>query len=126
MVPRHKRPFDEYVSLVTHLPSTFLHQSVVADKDGATAREAFEAYDTHGKILPCREPKLLQAVFSEKEWLNLTIKMWCEDAIVGLVTIVEVKDWCRSLPSWMWKAFERQLTKMALEKIGFIPTFLRT
>lgn len=120
-----QRPFDQYRKLVVHLPSAILHKAVIPCADGVSAQQAFEAFDTHGKVLPCGEPELLQAVLNAKEWLNLTVRMWCEDCCDCLIQVDEVRSWCEEMPRWVWAAFSQQLPKLAFERIGFVPRFLR-
>jgi len=119
------KPFDQYLKLVTQVCLSVSHKAVQPSTTGVTAREAFVAYDTYGKVLPCSEPQLLQAVLNAKEQLNLTIKLWVEDCIACLLSPDEVKTYCTELPKWVLKAFTNQLHKQALKQIGFIPTLLQ-
>jgi hypothetical protein len=60
--------------------------TLIADKNGKTAKEVFYMIDTHGKNASCCEPELLSELLKCKASVNLHIKMWAEDRANGRLT----------------------------------------
>lgn len=61
---------------------------VVHEPKGATAKEAFKAYDERGKLIPTRHPNLLKAVLTAKGSVNLNIKQWAQDRAGGALPLI--------------------------------------
>lgn len=78
-----------------------------------TAKEAFYLYDSQGKTVECREPKLLQQIFKCKESINFQIKEWAQDRSKGYLPKIEFQKIIEQyeLLPWMIEAVERQKYK---------------
>jgi hypothetical protein len=80
---------------------------------GASAKECFYKYDTHGKTILTREPELLFQIHKCKGAVNFNIKMWAEDrgkGWLGRMEFQEIATHLELLP-WMIEAVERQKTQ---------------
>lgn len=96
------------------------------DSDGYSALECWWAKDTHGKMLPCREPELLAKVLRSKQSVNLQVKMWAEDVADGsLLRQLELVTYAHGWPEWVFRAVLEQAGKIANGMVGFIPRFAR-
>lgn len=93
-------------------------------ENGFTALEVFCHHESHGgELLPCREPELLSRALNGKEWNGLTVTMVAEDLLSGLAFVPEVRS---SYPPTVAKAIFSRARQLALQTIGFVPTFLET
>lgn len=96
---------------------------VVEDPGGVSALEAFDAKDSRGKDMPCREGDLLRRVLRAKGSLNLQIKQWAEGVSEGLFLIDEFVDDFPWLPDWVWNAVFNQAKKRhSVKAPGWMPT----
>lgn len=95
------------------------------DIEGVTALEAWAKITTYGEYVACSEPALLDSVRSGKVLINLTIEMWSEDLVGGLMTRECLEEVTRDAPKWVYNAAIKQSHKLALSEIGFIPTYLK-
>jgi hypothetical protein len=98
--------------------------------EGYSAIEAWVMRDTHGQVIPCREPALLDLAVSGKASWNLQIKQWAEDMFSdqfgGLpLTISELREYTHSAPEWVFMATLSQAQQKAKRLIGYIPKFLQ-
>jgi len=86
---------------------------IVYDKNGVDGKEAFFKWDSSGKILPTKHPKLLHALLRTKGSVNLHIKMYAEARAKGLMTFNELNDLCiqYNCPNWFKEAVELQKIK---------------
>lgn len=90
--------------------------------NGVTAIESFHNFESHGRLLPTREPLLLERYIKGKEWHGVTIKTVAEDfAINRLVFSEEIKS---NYPKWVAYEIFKQAKKIALKELGFVPTFV--
>lgn len=89
---------------------------VCHSESGFSAKECFYAYDTNGKVLPCKEPKLLYSILKCKGSINFNIKQWAEDRAKGYLGSVEFDEYCKELNllPWMKDAVENQKVKYYL------------
>jgi hypothetical protein len=81
--------------------------------DKYTAKEAFYLYDSQGKLVPTKEPELLQQIFKCKESINFQIKEYAQDRAKGYLPKIEfeiIKEEFELL-SWMIEAVEKQKYK---------------
>jgi hypothetical protein len=92
--------------------------------DGYSAVECFHVLETYGKTLPCREPVLLSRAINGKQWHGVTVANCAEDyAITRLLFACEIKA---NYPKWVQREILSMAAKIAPEKIGFVPTFVKT
>lgn len=98
-----------------------------SDPSGYSALECWNARDSLGKILPCREAEVLaKAVRGKASW-NLQIKMWAETLAdnMPLLRQRELNEWCVGRPRWVFEATVRQAAKMFLAREGWSARFTR-
>ncbi len=84
-------------------------------------------WDTHGIECGCDEAKEAGAIVQSKAFLNMSIKMWVEDLVGGLIAHgTSPDDFCLDALPWVRKAFEEQLKREFLKHPdwGFVPTFV--
>jgi hypothetical protein len=70
----------------------------------------FDQRDTHGKAGGTRHPRLARAALRGKRKLNLQIREWAAgyENVGGPLWMAEARADFPWLPSWVWKAVERQ------------------
>lgn len=72
---------------------------------GVSGIKAFHAYDSNGKVLPTKHPRLLHVLLKSKGSVNLNIKMWKEDYrhILFESDVREIMTQY-NCPNWVYKA----------------------
>jgi len=121
-----KRDFEFLVNSDLHGIGVGVGCETTRDPAGYTALEAWVMLDTHGKKVPCREPEKLDAAISGKASWNLQIQQWATDLADGcLLSISELSTYCEKSPPWVLKATINQAQRIAIQTVGFIPTFLK-
>lgn len=94
--------------------------------DGYSALECWWAKDTHGTVIPCREPEILKKVFRSKQSVNLQIKMWATDVADGMLLCQdELVEYLHGWPEWVFSAVMNQAAAIAIKTVGFVPRFAR-
>jgi hypothetical protein len=96
--------------------------SITGDPNGYTAAECFHAHETHGVDLPCREPVLLSRALNGKEWHGVTVTAMAEDYVGRILFAEDLKK----LPTWIAKDVLGRASQIAMQRVGFVPTFVRT
>ena len=91
------------------------HDYMIWDEDGVTALQAFNAQDSMGLNVPCRQPFLFKKAIDGKAGLNFIIKQWAEGIKDGTSAMFEFKEAYSWLPDWVWESVEGQAGK----KCGF-------
>jgi hypothetical protein len=89
--------------------------------DGESALVCFHAKETYGETLPCCEPGLLDRALNGKEQHGMTVTMVAEDYIDRLIFACEIE---KNYPDWVANEIYARANQLALEKVGFIPTFV--
>ena len=86
---------------------------VIYDRNGADGLKAYFMYDTHGKIVPTKHPRLLFNLLKTKGSVNLHIKMFAEDRASCNWGLLEFRALCIKwkAPEWFRQAVERQKVK---------------
>lgn len=121
-----KREFEFYLNSSLDMIGNDIGINLISDPKGASALQAWIAFDTYGKTIPCFEAEKLHKVFRAKKSVNLQIKLWAEDLSQGfLLSQSELIDYTFGWPKWVLDAVFRQAAKMAKEKIEFVPRFLK-
>jgi hypothetical protein len=90
--------------------------------DGHTAAECFHVRETYGKTIPCREPILLTRAINGKEWHGLNVTNIAED-YVGRITFASD---LQNYPEWVRIDILGRSRQIAMNVIGFVPTFVLT
>lgn len=90
--------------------------------DGYSAAECFYARETYGDQLPCREPVLLARALNGKAWHGLTVTMCAEDYLGRILFASDLKRYPESVRGEILS----RAAQLALERIGFVPTFVKT
>jgi hypothetical protein len=91
-------------------------------ENGHTAAECFHVHETYGKTLPCREPALLMRALNGKEWHGLTVTNVAEDYLGRIVFASDLKTY----PEWVRRDILGRAGQLAMEQLGFVPTFVKT
>ena len=91
------------------------HDHMIWSEDGVSAAQAFNAQDSMGLNVPCRQPFLFKKALDGKAGLNFTIKQWAEGIKDGVSALFEFQEDFSWLPDWVWEAIEGQAGK----KSGF-------
>lgn len=79
--------------------------------------------ETHGELPPCVEPELLSRALNGKQWHGVTVAMLAEDYVGRLLFASELKE---NYPEWVRQEVLAQAGKIAVQQIGFVPTFVAT
>jgi hypothetical protein len=114
-----ERDWDFYLSSVGVFGFCGKHDNDLIQKtnshlDGYSAKEAFAALDSRGKIIPCSETQLLLEVLRTKASVNWQIKQWAEMLVAGLLFPEELVE-CKKefgLPGWAIDAVLNQAKKL--------------
>ena len=93
------------------------------DENGYTAAECFHVHETYGKNLPCKEPVLLSRALNGKEWHGVTVTNCAQDYMDRLLFACELKA---NYPEWVQRDILGRAAQLAMEQIGFVPTFVKT
>lgn len=88
--------------------------------DGYSALECFNAHESLGKTLPCREPKLLSQALNGKEQHGMTMTMIAEDFVSGLFFQSDLVKY----PEWVQCDILGRASQIAYQTIGFVPKFI--
>jgi hypothetical protein len=86
------------------------------DEKGVSAKAAFHAFDSNGKLLPCSEPDLFRSLMVTKKGINFHLKMWGEGYGDGLMGVHEYMEDFVGPPDWVEKAFRNQIAIHYFEK----------
>lgn len=110
---RHRFNFDgcdRYYKVINKIEVSLIQYS----SSGVSGKEAFYQWDSHGKILPTKHPKLLHSLLKTKGSTNLHIKMYAEDRVSGLLPFIEFRAMCIAFkaPKWFRNAVEEQKVKL--------------
>lgn len=116
---------DFYASCGLDMIGHEIGAAIKADPNGQSARTCFTHFDTHGKIIPCREPEEFARLLRAKKSVNLQIKLWAEDVASGLLTQKELIDYTHRWPDWVLRAVFNQAARICQKQIGFVPRFAR-
>ena len=84
------------------------HDHMIWDGDGVTALQAFNAQDSMGLNVPCRQPFLFKKALDGKAGLNFQIKQWAEGIRDGLFLPFEFRNVYPWLPEWVWDSVRGQ------------------
>ncbi len=80
--------------------------------DGVDAKKAFWAFDSQGKLLPCREPELFSELVACKKSVNLHLILWAEGYQDCLIPISELMETFIEPPDWVEESFRNQIQKI--------------
>jgi len=123
---RARQEFEFYKNTELDMIGHDIGVAVVPAIDGKSALECWWMKDTHGKTVPCREPKLLAKVFRSKQSVNLQVKLWAEDIADGmLLRQSELDEYVHGWPEWVLRAVMEQAGKLAQQQRGYVPRFAR-
>jgi hypothetical protein len=101
--------FDVYVRWFKQSDYQYGKPRSVFSLKGRGAKNTFKVFDSTGKLVPTRQPNLLDAALRGKKMLNMQIKMWAEGwQDVSLIELMDEYDW---LPPWVWDSFRKQRFK---------------
>lgn len=89
---------------------------------GHSAAECFHAHETHGVTLPCREPVLLSRALNGKEWHGVNVTNCAQDYVDRLFFASDLANY----PDWVQRDILGRASQLAMEQLGFVPTFVRT
>ncbi len=80
-------------------------KEVIKDNNGVSGKKAFFLYDSQGKLVPTKHPKLLSTLIRTKASVNLHRKLYKEDIDAGLYPRIEFRAFCISIraPHWFSK-----------------------
>lgn len=90
--------------------------------DGHTALEAFHALESWGEKLPTCEPEALSRALNGKAQHGMTVRMLAESYVERTLFASDLDD----LPAWVRSDVLNTAAKVAQEKLGWVPTFVRT
>lgn len=99
------------------------HEVPPYDPNGEDGKFSFVCLE-NGLMVPTRERELVRRVLEGKKSVNLQIKLWAEDVGVLLMS-EELREYCKEMPPWVFKAVIEQAQKRTLIEVGFVPTFLQ-
>lgn len=92
------------------------------DEEGLSAAECFYMHETHGKLPPCREPEMLSRALNGKERHGVTVTNCAQDYVDRIFFASDLKEY----PEWVQKDILGRASQLAMEQIGFVPTFVKT
>ena len=83
---------------------------ITHDINGADGKRAFHIYDSTGKIVPTRHPRLFYTLLKTKASTNFHIKMYAETRATGELGMIEFRGMCIKwkAPFWFRDAVEKQ------------------
>lgn len=120
-----KRDFEFLVNSELHGIGVGVGCETPMVEDGFSALECWVSKDTYGKNIPCKESELLDLAISGKASWNLQIREWATDLVDCLLKVYELREYTNNYPKWVFKASINQAHKIAIEKMGFIPKYLK-
>jgi len=99
---RHLFNFDGCVAYVDKRGNSV----IIYDENGVDGIHAFHVWDSQGKIIPTKHPRLLETLLRTKGSVNLHIKMYKEDRISGIFPKCEFELFVKEInaPDWFSKA----------------------
>lgn len=104
-------------------PRPLPEEQVPMDAGGVAAVEAFHLIESEGRRVGTREPLMLEKYIQGKRWHGVTVESVAEDfAISRLAFSAEIKA---NYPAWVANEIFTAAARIALERIGYIPTFVR-
>lgn len=121
---RGKEAFAYYMSYEQSpacLLAAVVTEGIVSDTNGIYALEAFYMHETHGKLPPTCQPTILAQALLGKKSHGITVANLSEDYVGRLVYACELQ----ALPKWVVDEVFALAQKVALEQLGWIPTFVR-
>jgi hypothetical protein len=78
----------------------------------------------NGYFIPTKEYDLVKRVQEGKMSINLQMKLWSED--IGLILMpVELKEYCKGMPEWVFKGTIEQAKKRIIKEVGYVPSFMK-
>lgn len=77
----------------------------------------------NGLFVPTKEFELVKRVQEGKMSVNLQIKLWSEDIGILLMPI-ELREYCKGMPTWVYISTINQSKKRFLKDVGFVPSFV--
>lgn len=78
-------------------------------KTGKSAKEAFLHFDSQGKILPTRHPRLVAQLINCKKSINIHLKMWAEGYSDCLISTEEyLAGFVQPVPKWITESLRKQ------------------
>lgn len=93
------------------------------DPNGPSGIMAFHILESEGRVVPTKEPLEFELFTVGKKLHGLTVEMAAEDfAISRILMANEIKS---LYPDWVANEIFSQAEKIALNKIGFVPSFIR-
>jgi hypothetical protein len=90
------------------------------DANGLSAVECFHAIESTGTSPSCREPILLEKYIQGKVWHGVTVETISNSLVEGLVADFELNEY----PLWVKNEIIKQGSKISLNTIEFIPSFV--
>ena len=131
LTARQQRDFDFYLSSARQekcYPNHFCAKSKLCYRP-QSVEEWFYLWDTHGYAdqNELTQPHVsdCEGIKQTKEFVNLTIKMWVQDAI-DLPAVFDFERVRQAYPMpWVWKAFRNQAKKDVIHQDGFLTNFLK-
>lgn len=80
------------------------------DKDGNDGKYSFYTYDSQGKILKTKHPRLLKSLLRTKGSVNWHIKNWAAGRADGTFPGIEFDSFLQEInaPQWVKEATEKQ------------------
>ena len=106
--------FSQCEDSLRHLPTQM-------DENGHSAAECFHVHETFGKMIPCREPVLLDHALNGKERHGLDVTHIAEDYIDRLIFACEIKA---NYPEWVQKDILGRAGQLAERAMGYVPRFV--
>ena len=92
------------------------------DPNGEDGKYTFVCME-NGLFVPTKEFELVKRVQEGKMSVNLQIKLWSEDIGILLMPI-ELREYCKGMPTWVYISTINQSKKRFLKDVGFVPSFV--
>ena len=92
------------------------------DPNGEDGKYTFVCME-NGLFVPTKEFELVKRVQEGKMSVNLQIKLWSEDIGILLMPI-ELREYCKRMPTWVYISTINQSKKRFLKDVGFVPSFV--
>ena len=94
--------------------------AVKYDRAGVAGKKAFHVFDSQGKLVPTRHPRMLRSLLNTKASVNLHIQMYAEGCADLTFLYPDLKELCISIkaPTWFEKAIHKQSKKL-IQKNGY-------
>jgi hypothetical protein len=99
-------------------------QKIEFVEDGVSAVKSFHSFETYGKLLPTNEPETLEKYLAGKAFHGITVENVAESfASDRTIFSKEIKQ---NYPVWVAEEIFYQSEKICLQKLGYVPTFVKT